>query len=199
MEKNKNNSSKGGGIVAATVATCILCPVIVGVGIYCWAKNPESFFSLSVANCLTLLIAVLLSFFYVQKQAANDRAKADLRKQKDAAIRLLEALESAIKSQSAHTLPDDGNTESLLMTKRRISNFIQTLKKNADTSDLQDCNASEYKAAFLFKLCQGQCPVLGNAPDITVINTEKRIIYLTAPCIHNSAYDTACKRLTISH
>ena len=138
MGKNKNNSSKGSGIVVATVATCILCAVIVGVGIYCWAKNSQAFFSLSVANCLTLLVAVLLSFFYVQKQAANDRTKADLRKQKDAAIRLLEALESAIKSQSAHTLPDDGNTESLLMTKRRISNFIQTLKKNADTFQINE-------------------------------------------------------------
>lgn len=138
MGKNKNNSSKGSGIVAATVATCILCPVIVFVGIYCWAKNPEEFFSLSVANCLTLLIAVLLSFFYVQKQAANDRTKADLRKQKDAAIRLLEALESAIWSPSAYTIPDDGDTASLLMTKRRISNFIQTLMKYADTFQIKD-------------------------------------------------------------
>lgn len=32
--------------------------------------------------------------------------------------------------------------------------MVEALKKNADTSDLQDCNASEYKAAFLFKLCQ---------------------------------------------
>ncbi len=113
------------------IPSMVFCFIVIAVGFISWRIDPTRFWSFSVANCLTLLVAVLLSFLYAQKQAETDRDLADLRKQKEAAIQLLRALEETVRSPSACVLSDADGTEMLTMTKRRMSNYIGTLKRNS--------------------------------------------------------------------
>ena len=113
------------------IPVVVFCALVIGSGVVSWCHNPFQFWTFSIANCLTLLVAVLLSFFYAQRQAEIDRNQAEQRKQKDAAIRLLEALEATILSQSAYVVSKENGPEPLTMTKRRMSNYIETIKKNA--------------------------------------------------------------------
>lgn len=127
---NKNNSRKVKVMPGLIIPAVVFCIIVIGAGIYSWCHHPDQFWSYSIANCLTLLVAVMLSFFYAQRQAAIDRNQAELRKQKDAAIRLLEALEQTITTQSAYVVTKENGSEQLTMTKRRMSNYIETIKKN---------------------------------------------------------------------
>lgn len=125
-DRTPNNPS--GGI---NCIVCILGIAIFGGGLYSAIKNPTNFWQLTFGNCLTLFIALLLSFFFVQRKAEQDRKKADQRKQKEAAIRLLEALQEVVLSKAAYEVNQETGTVPLTMTKRRISNYIETLKRNA--------------------------------------------------------------------
>lgn len=133
MENNnrEQHSKKHSGITVGAVVVVLGLAIIVG-GIYNAVKYPCTFWQMTFGNCLTLLIALFLSFFFVQRKAEQDRVKADQRKQKEAAIRLLEALQDVVLSKAAYEVTKETGTEPLTMTKRRISNYLDTLKKNAN-------------------------------------------------------------------
>ena len=135
MEKSKNKRNKNHKLLIPCIIACLF---IIAAGIYCWHRDPSQFWSFNIANCLTLLVAVLFSFFYSQKQAANDRDLAELRKKKEAAIRLLTALEETVRSPSAFDVSHAEGTESLTMAKRRMSNYIDTLKRNSSEFGIEE-------------------------------------------------------------
>lgn len=93
-------------------------------------KNNDNFWNASAVNFITIFIAIIFSYFFVQR-------KSDLRKQKDILLNLISGLQLQISSEKAYNFA--GQTgEEILMRKRDISNKIHILSEIQDTFSLQD-------------------------------------------------------------
>lgn len=84
----------------------------------------DSFWSASATNCITIGIAIFISYYLVQRK--NDR-----RKQKDIICDLVLKLQAIIEQKDTYSL--DGQTsEEILMRTRDISNRIHILETIKD-------------------------------------------------------------------
>lgn len=90
----------------------------------------DKFWDASAVNIITILIAVVISYFLVQK-------KSDKRKQKDILLDLMNKLELQISSEKAYNFAGQ-TTEEIMMRKRDISNKIHILSEVQDSFSLQD-------------------------------------------------------------
>ena len=138
---------KGEGRLAVLASTI----VIVVLGIYNMIYNP-SFWNCSFANCLTLLVAVFISFFLVQK-------RADRKNQKDALVKLLNAIQDLADTKDAYEVHENDDPNTLTMRKRQLSNYAGILKKNADQFGITD------EATFINDKVEEYADFLGNHID----------------------------------
>lgn len=93
-------------------------------------KNNDRFWEASAVYIITILIAVVISYFFVQR-------KSDRRKQKDILLDLINKLQLQISSEKAFNFT--GQTrEEILMRNRDISNIIHILTEMQDTFSIQD-------------------------------------------------------------
>lgn len=108
----------------------VLLAIAFGVFIIYNIINNDEFWNASAVNIITILIAIVISYFFVQR-------KSDLRKQKDILLNLINGLQLQISSEKAYNFT--GQTgEEILMRKRDISNKIHILSEIQDAFSLQD-------------------------------------------------------------
>ena len=124
-EENKRGSK---GVLWLAVIAGVL---ILGAGAISWVIHPHGFWKLTIGNVLTLLVAVMLSFLFVQWKAEKDREKADKREQKEAAIRLLGAMQELIADKAAYEVSKNEDVQVLTTIKRRLSNYIKILEEHS--------------------------------------------------------------------
>ena len=114
-------------------------------------NNPD-FWSCSITNCLTLLVAVLISFFLAQK-------RADRKSQKDALVKLLNAIQGLVDTKDAYQIHENDDPNVLTMRKRQLNNYVGILKENANKFGLEN------EAAFIFERVEEYSEFLGNHID----------------------------------
>lgn len=109
-----------------TIAIIIITVIL---GIINAIKNND-FWTVSFSTCLSIVIAVLVSYFFVQRQT-------DYRRQKEIFINLLDSLRNIIDDEKAYQF-QDVSKEQILMRKRAISNKILLIEKFKDMFGIQD-------------------------------------------------------------
>lgn len=115
---------KGGWIVGALVACGLMA--LAGYNLY----NNADFWEASAVNCITIAIAVLVSYFLVQKQ--NDQ-----RKQKEILLDLIYKLQAQIVHPSMYDVAGMSKEE-LTMRNRSVGNKIHILKKAKEKFEIED-------------------------------------------------------------
>lgn len=91
--------------------------------------NNDDFWKASAVNIITIFIAIVISYFFVQR-------KSDVRKQKDILLSLINGFQQQITSEKAYDFT--GQTgEEILMRKRDISNKLHILSELQDTFLIQ--------------------------------------------------------------
>ena len=103
---------------------------LIFVWVFYNIKNNTNFWQASAANVITIVIAVLISFYLVQK-------KTDRRKQKDILLDLILKLRLQLESEETFDFSGQEQAE-ITMRNRDIGNKIQILKRTADLFGTQD-------------------------------------------------------------
>lgn len=128
MDKNSNKTV--GSCRSALIAGAMVI-VITVVAIYNIIAN-EKFWEVSVGTCLTLLVAVIVSYYLVQSKA-NEKSK------KEALIRLMTAIQGVATDEKSYTVNCKDDTKILTMKKRQLSNYIKVLENyEANICDSED-------------------------------------------------------------
>lgn len=105
--------------------------VVVVIMVYCAkVKNNEGFWDFTVGNGLTLLVALVVSFYFTQ-------LNIDERNKKEIYLQQLERLQLIVSKECLYKIDLDTDIEKLLMMKRKINNCTTVLKDRASEFDLQ--------------------------------------------------------------
>ena len=102
------------------VTFIIVLAVLIVAVINC--LNNESFWTLSFGGCLTLIVAIYVSYFLVQQ-------KTDERSKKEVLIKLISTIQSTVTDEKACIVNRKEDTLYLTMVKRRLSNYLNVLEK----------------------------------------------------------------------
>lgn len=121
---NRKSVSIGKWILSVLLAIAFVVFVIYNI------INNDEFWNASAVNIITILIAIVISYFFVQR-------KSDLRKQKDILLNLINGLQLQISSEKAYNFTNQTGEE-ILMRKRDISNKIHILSEIQDAFSLHD-------------------------------------------------------------
>lgn len=153
------------------------CAIIVLLAIYNCFTNPN-FWILSVANCMTLLVAVVVSFFLVQK-------KADTKNQKDALAKLLYAIQTIVGDKSTYVITTDTDPNTLTMRKRQLSNYVSILLMHADAFGISK------EAAFISEKVEEYASIIGNhIDDLSFLSQSTKDLRRPLELIDTKVYET---------
>ena len=119
----KNNKNLFFGILVVSVLL-VMC-----LNIFIW-KNDE-FWNTSITSCLTLLVALVVSYYFSQKNL-------DERRQKEAYLKLLEKVQQLVSDKNLIEIRKDTDFEVILMKKRELNNCVYILKEYADKFSVKD-------------------------------------------------------------
>lgn len=108
--------------------TVVIILLVLGIGIYNACCNDE-FWDASVTTCISLIVAAVLSFYFVQR-------RTDQRKQKEIFIQLLESLKVLTDAERSFKL-SGVSREEILMQKRTMNNKLNFIKKYSVKFSLQ--------------------------------------------------------------
>lgn len=93
-------------------------------------KN-ESFWNASVTSCLTLLVALVVSFYFTQKNL-------DERRQKESYLKLLEKTQVLVADKDLIEIKKEEDIKIVLMKKRGLNNYVSILKAYAEKFSIQE-------------------------------------------------------------
>lgn len=91
-------------------------------------KVNSEFFIMPLSTCISICVAVGISYILTQRQT-------DTRKRKDILLNLLNSLQNMIGGCDSYIICDDTTKASVNMKKREISNKIEILKEYKDEFD----------------------------------------------------------------
>lgn len=104
--------------------------VLISLGAYNW-KNNANFLDASLTNLLTLGVAVIISFHFVQRNT-------DRRKQKETLTQILKDVRDILADPAAYKIAANTPSKELTLRNRSISNRILLLKKYAKKFDIEE-------------------------------------------------------------
>lgn len=93
-------------------------------------KNKD-FWDASVTSCLTLLVALVVSYYFSQKNL-------DERRQKETYLKLLEKVQRLVSDKDLVEIRTSADIEVVLMKKRELNNYVYILKKYAEKFSLKE-------------------------------------------------------------
>ncbi len=123
---------------------------IILLGVYNFLHN-NSFWDASFSTCISLLIAILLSFYFAQRQ--NDQ-----RKQKELFVALLESFKQIVEDDKSFNF-ENLSRESILMRKRDINNKLSLVKEYSEKFRI------EKQVSFIEKELESYMDIIGNHID----------------------------------
>lgn len=97
-----------------------LCISVLGLMIYSFISLGNEFFEISISSGISLIVAIVMSFFIVQRQT-------DKRRQKEIFVNIIESLLLIIENPNFFS--DNMGQEEILMQKRIINNKIYLIEK----------------------------------------------------------------------
>ena len=153
------------------------CAIILVLAAYNHFTNPD-FWVLSAANCLTLLVAVIVSFFLVQR-------KADKNNQKDALVKLLYAIQSVVGDKATYVITTDTDSNTLTMRKRQLNNYVSLLNNHADAFGISK------EAAFISEKVDEYSSIIGNhIDDLSFLSQSTKDLRRPLELIDTKVYET---------
>lgn len=121
--------------IVMIVGMIIIIAVIAGVAVYNCIRCPSSFFSASLVQCLTLIVAIVFAFWAVQR-------KTDERKIKEEIERVVRKIQEIVDDTGFCSFPAEGNVDDIkqktMMAVRRLKNFINVLNEYNKKFDIKD-------------------------------------------------------------
>lgn len=101
-------------------ALFVLIIVLALVNIF-YIKN-DNFWEMSIGSCLTLLVALSVSYYFTQKNQ-------DERNKKEIYLHLLEKMQRIVSEDCLSNISENTDINLILMKKREINNCTTTLEK----------------------------------------------------------------------
>lgn len=111
-----------GFLVGVVLVVCIVNIFIL--------KN-DNFWNTSVTSCLTILVALIVSYYFSQKNL-------DERRQKESYLKLLEKVQRLVMDKDLFEIKTSKDIEIVLMKKRELNNYVYMLKKYAGKFAIDD-------------------------------------------------------------
>lgn len=108
----------------------IILVIAIGIINIFTLKN-KSFWDTSFTSCLTLLVALVISYYFSQK-------KLDERCQKESYLKLIEKVQRLVMDEDLFEIQTSKDIEIVLMKKRELNNCVYMLKKYARKFALDD-------------------------------------------------------------
>lgn len=106
------------------VVPVLFLGAIIYVGVINYTNNSE-FMNASVTQIITLLIAVIITFYITQY-------KNDQRKIKDYAESIIRKIQNVVMDEGFISFDEGTETKQITMVNRKMSNYIDVLKKYAE-------------------------------------------------------------------
>jgi len=103
--------------------------LVMFLNVFIW-KN-ENFWDASATSCLTLLVALVVSYYFSQKNL-------DERRQKESYLKLIEKVQRLVSDKDLFEIKTAEDIEIVLMKKRELNNYVYILKEYADKFSLQE-------------------------------------------------------------
>lgn len=139
------NRKTAKGVIFGVLVIFVFFLMVMNV--FVW-KN-EDFWDASITSCLTLLVALVVSYYFSQKNL-------DERRQKEAYLKLLEKVQQLVSEKVLVEIKKDTDIEVVLMKKRELSNCVFILKEYADKFSLNE------EITFIEEKAQEYTEFLGN-------------------------------------
>ena len=99
------------------------------VNLFC-IKN-ENFWNMSIESCLTLVIALVVSYYFTQKNQ-------DERNKKEIYLHLMEKMQRLVSEDCLSNISENTDINIILMKKREINNCTTTLEKYAKEFHIEE-------------------------------------------------------------
>ena len=101
---------------------------VMCMNVFVWKNN--DFWNTSFTSCITLIVALVVSYYYAQKNL-------DERRQKESYLKLLEKVQRLVSDKDLIEIKTKEDIEIVLMKKRELNNYMCILKKYAKKFSLQ--------------------------------------------------------------
>lgn len=105
--------------------------VLVIMGLNIFVLKNQNFWETSITQCLTLLVALVISYLFSQK-------RLDERRQKDAYLKLLEKVQQLVSDKALYEINTAADINLTLMKKRELNNCFTILEKYASKFSLDE-------------------------------------------------------------
>lgn len=131
--------------IAFVIIEAVLVAMIIAASIYSFVANRENFLNFSLAQALTLLVAICIAFNAVQY-------KGDERKRKEQIEKIVEKIQTMVSDPAFYSFDEHGDTKKvslqIIMMCRKLSNCIEVLENYAKFYGMKEDAAyirEEYK------------------------------------------------------
>lgn len=104
----------------------VIC--IVGHNI---VKNSPDFWNTSITSCLTVLVALVVSYYFAKKNQ-------DERNLKDSYFKAMEKMQNLVNEEELYKIDNKKDLNFALMKKRELSNKVNILKKYSKKLNLEN-------------------------------------------------------------
>lgn len=119
--------------VGVIVAEAILIIAVIALGIYNGVSRTTEFFEVSIAQILTLLVAIVIAFWATQRKTDERRIKEQIEK-------VVIKIQTEVSASSFVTFSSDDTSEEvqkrITMTTRKLKNAIEILHAYSKLFDI---------------------------------------------------------------
>ena len=131
------------------VVLIILFISIVGVAIYNCILDKNQFLKTSVGNSLTLIVALLISYYF-------SKTNQDEKNKKDIYLDLMRNMQKLVTDDCMTNISITTDIDYVLMRKRQLNNYMDTLKKHSKEFYVEE------DVAFIEKEINEYMEIIGN-------------------------------------
>lgn len=110
----------------------ILVAVVIFIGVVnVLLLKTKDFWSITASTCLTMIIALIVSYFFTQQNQ-------DERNQKEAYLKIMEKLQDIVEDNCMVDINSDIEIEKIMTKKRALNNYIGLLKRYEKRFNVED-------------------------------------------------------------
>lgn len=129
----------------------IFCVIFIGLINVFVIKNVE-FWETSVTSCITILVALLVSYYFSKKNQ-------DEKNQKESYLKVMEKMQNLVNEEYMFKINDQNSIHMILMKKRELNNSVNILKTYSSRFNL------DKEIAFVDEKVQEYATFFGNHQD----------------------------------
>lgn len=144
-------------------------------------RNNANFFMISIGSLLTLFVAILISYYFVQRNT-------DQRYQKEIYVKLLMDIQSFVTNPDIYTFNKEIDTGIITSRKRTLSNYIRLIESHSKKFCLQT------EVEFVRKKFDEYDELIGDhISDIEYLSKSKKELQRPLDLINDKLYEMMLK------